>query len=103
MSSTTRISSSLPFADGLRRLRGLGLLAYQGDAGQAHPELRALVLAEADGLDAAAVHLGQPPRQRQADAQTALCAVEATLALCEQVEDARQQFVIDADALVAHA
>ena len=51
--------------------------------------------------DAAVVHLDQPPRQRQSDAQSAGGPLENRLRLLEHVEDARQHVRGDADAGVA--
>ena len=55
------------------------------------------------GLDRPAVHLDQPPHERQADAQPALRPVERAVRLREQVEHARQHVRRDADAGVADA
>ena len=53
-------------------------------------------------FDCAAVQLDDAMHQAQPDPQPALGSVQRTIGLREQVEDARQEFFIDADAVVAH-
>jgi hypothetical protein len=52
---------------------------------QRHDELRALSEPRALGLDARTVQLDDPPRHREPDPETALCAVERPVRLREQV------------------
>ena len=54
-------------------------------------------------MHGAAVQLGQPPYQREPDAQAAARAVDGVVRLHEQVEDLRQHVGRDADALVGDA
>ena len=51
----------------------------------------------------ATVHLREPAHQREPDAQAAMGAVQAALALHEEVEDARQQVLGHAYAVVGDA
>src|SRR6185437_1978014 len=56
----------------------------------------------AGGADAAAMQLDEPTHQSEADAETALSAVEGALALHEGLEDLRQQLGRNAEPIVAH-
>ena len=73
------------------------------DGRQAHGERRAAAIAVARGVHGAAVQLGEPPHQREADTETAARAVDGVVRLHEQVEDLRQHVGRDADALVGDA
>jgi len=54
----------------------------------------------AGSLDPAAVHFHEPLHQGQADSQSALRAVQGTLGLREQIEDAGQDFGSDPHARI---
>src|SRR6185436_20359602 len=71
--------------------------------GKPHDELAPLSGARAPGLDRPAVKFDQPAHQRQTNPDAALRAVQRTLALDEQVEDAGQHDRVDADAGVLDA
>ena len=70
---------------------------------QADDELAAVAEALAVRLDAAAVQLHQPVDEGEADAEPAVRAIQRAGGLHEKIEDARQQFRVDAHAVVAHA
>jgi hypothetical protein len=59
--------------------------------GHADDELGTAAGARAVRVDAPAVQLDQPSRDREADAEPALRAVEPALALGEEIPDARQR------------
>ena len=84
------------------RRRGASSAAARRARGSRTTNSAAPAGALAEGLHRAAVHLDQPAHQRQADAQAALRAVERSLSLHEQVEDAPSRSARDADAVVAH-
>ena len=46
------------------------------------------------------MQFNESPRQREANAEAALHAVEGARALCEQIEDARQERFVDSDILL---
>ena len=71
--------------------------------GQADDKLAAFIGAVAAGLNAAVVHIDQPPHQRQANAESALRPLQRPINLREHVEDAGQHVAGDADAVVSHA
>ena len=74
--------------------------AHGADRRQRHAEGGAFAGAGAFGRHAPLVQLDQALHQREADAETALRAVEAALALHEELEDARQELGLDAAAVV---
>ena len=73
------------------------------DGRQAHGERGAAAIALARGVHGAAVQLGEPPHQREADAEAAARAVDGVVRLHEQIEDLRQHVGRNADALVGDA
>ena len=72
------------------------------DDRQADHEIAALARPAAPGLDASAVHLHEPLRQTQADAQTALRPRQRPLDLREHLEEGRQLVGGNADSCVRH-
>src|SRR4030095_8635406 len=76
-------------------------LDARGGEGQLHPKGGALALARALAGHGAPVKLGEMADERQPDAEPALGARAAAVALPEPVEDERQELPIDADAAVA--
>ena len=70
--------------------------------GQADDEFRAVAEAFAAGFDAAAVQFHKALHEREADPQAAVLAVQRAAGLHEKIEDMRQQFGLDARAVVAH-
>src|SRR5262245_42653368 len=76
-------------------------LDARGGQGKLHSKGRGLALACALAGHGAAVKLGEMADERQPDAEPALGARAAALALPEPVEDERQELPIDADAGVA--
>src|SRR2546423_11562284 len=70
---------------------------------QVDAELASLIDARALGRNRPAVELGEPPYERQPDAEAAARPVERLLALDEEIEDPRQQVGVDALSVVAHA
>ena len=74
------------------------MAGHQAQARQPQRELRTALGAFTGCVDAAAMQLGKAARKRQANAQAALGAVEAAMALREKLEDARQKLGVYADA-----
>lgn len=70
---------------------------------QTDDKFAAFIGALAAGLNAAVVHLEQPPHQRQANAESTLRLLQGTINLREHVEDTGQHVAGDADAVVSHA
>ena len=66
-------------------------------------ELGAEPRAVAPRFDDAAVHVGEPRDEREANAQAAFGTIERRVRLHEKVEDTRQHVGADADARVPHA
>ena len=62
-----------------------------------------LIGAIAASLNAAVVHIDQPPHQRQANAESALRLLQRPINLREHIEDAGQHVAGNADAVVSHA
>jgi hypothetical protein len=67
---------------------------------QGHRKLAALALAGARRADDSAVHLDQPPRQREPDSEPALVAPLRVIAAAEHLEQARQRFRRDSSAVI---
>jgi hypothetical protein len=74
----------------------------RGDGRQQHAERGALVEAGAVHFDRAAVQLDQVPRDREPQAEAAMCARRAGVALAETIEDIRQELRHDANPAVGH-
>src|SRR6185503_6920377 len=81
-----------------------GYLPWQSSRFYRQPdhEFTAAAGAFARGMDAAAVHLGQPARERQPDPEAAREALTGAFGLREHLEDSRQRRRLDADAVIAH-
>ena len=73
------------------------------DARQPHADLRAEPWPIASHVDLPLMQLDEAPNDREADAQSALAAIEPAITLREHLEDVRQELRFDADTVVAHA
>ena len=80
----------------------VGASAGECGARQADDEARAAADAFAAHRDLAAVQMNELARQRQADAQAGVAALEALVGLLEEIEDPVLHRRVDADAGVAH-
>src|SRR5215469_7818711 len=86
-----------------RNLLAPGCSAWRGlESPEVNGEARAMTLARARGLHAAAVHFDEPLDDRQSNAEAAARVCQRLLALHEQIEDLRQDRPRYAGTVIAH-